>query len=113
MTPLGKELRKWRIEREMLLGEMAERLRMSSSYLSQIEKGGKPIPAGFVDRAASILGLDAAQTIELKRAGIRSTQEFSLTVEDQADREVAHQFVTEFARLSPDKKDAIRRMLGG
>ncbi|NJM49720.1 MAG: helix-turn-helix transcriptional regulator [Sphingomonadales bacterium] len=39
MTPFGKELRRIRLDLEILAGEMAKSLGVSSSYLSQIEFG--------------------------------------------------------------------------
>lgn len=111
MTPLGKEFRKWRIDHDMLLGDMADKLGVSASYLSQIEKGNKPIPPGFTDRAVRLLKVDAATKAAWIRAEILSTQEFTIKGPDLRDRETVHQLV-EFARLTPEKKDAIRRALG-
>jgi transcriptional regulator with XRE-family HTH domain len=113
MTPLGKEFRKWRIDQGMLLGEMADALGISTSYLSQIEKGNKPIPPGFVERAIKHFKVDPATADEWLRAEIFSKSEFTVKVANERDREVAHQFVTEFARLTPEQKAEIQRVLGG
>jgi transcriptional regulator with XRE-family HTH domain len=113
MTPLGKELRKWRIDQGMLLGDMAEKLGMSSSYLSQIETGGKTIPVDFVDRAIRLFRLDQEQAATWRRAEIQSKSEFTVKVANERDREIAHQFVTEFARLTPEQKAAMQRIMRG
>jgi transcriptional regulator with XRE-family HTH domain len=113
MTPLGKEFRKWRIDQGMLLGDMADALGISSSYLSQIEKGGKPIPPGFVDRAARHFQVDDACLEAWHRAEVLSTSDFTVSVSNDHDREIAHQFVTEFARLTPEQKAKLQRVLGG
>lgn len=113
MKPLGKEFRKWRIDQGMLLGDMADRLGISSSYLSQIEKGGKPIPPGFVEKAIAVFGVDAAIAEAWREAKILSTSAFTVNVADDRDRQIAHQFVTEFARLTPEQKAKLQRVLGG
>ena len=56
-TELGKMLRKLRIDREETLGDMAERLGCTSSYLSAIEKGKRPAPAGFASKLAKLYSL--------------------------------------------------------
>lgn len=113
MTPLGKEFRKWRIDHDLLLGDMADKLGISSSYLSQIEKGNKAIPPDFAERAARILNVDRDRTQVWKRAAVQSTSEFTVKASTARDREVAHRFATEFARLTPAQKDNIQRLLGG
>jgi transcriptional regulator with XRE-family HTH domain len=113
MTPLGKEFRKWRIDAGMLLGDMADALGISASYLSQIEKGSKPIPPEFVGKAIRKFNVGHDCAAAWHRAEVLSTSEFKLNVPNERDREIAHQFVTEFARLTPEQKAKLQRVLGG
>ncbi|WP_017667967.1 helix-turn-helix transcriptional regulator [Sandarakinorhabdus sp. AAP62] len=116
MTPFGKAVRHLRIEHEMLLGTMADALDVSSSYLSQIESGKKPIPQGFADRVAQLIGLDAKATVELRQQAALSMAEFKIHVADNApasDRILAGELAHEFARLTPEAKDNIARLLRG
>jgi transcriptional regulator with XRE-family HTH domain len=104
MTPFGKAVRHLRIEHEMLLGSMADSLSVSSSYLSQIESGKKPIPPGFADRVAALMCLDL------------SMAEFKIQIADSApasDRILAGELAHEFARLTPEAKDGIAKLLRG
>lgn len=116
MTPFGKAVRHLRIEHEMLLGSMADALSVSSSYLSQIESGKKPIPPGFADRVASLLHLDMISAAELRREAALSMAEFKIQVAENApasDRILAGELAHEFARLTPEAKEGIAKLLRG
>ncbi len=116
MTPFGKAVRHLRIEHEMLLGSMADALDVSSSYLSQIESGKKPIPHGFADRVARHLRLDMVATNDLRRTAALSMAEFKIQVADSApasDRILAGELAHEFARLTPEAKEGIAKLLRG
>jgi len=116
MTPFGKAVRHHRVEREMLLGEMAEGMGVGSSFLSQVESGKKPIPDGFVEKAAGVLGLNNEELAGLREAAALSTQEFRLRLSETsqpADRILAGELVHEFARLTPEAKASIAKILKG
>lgn len=116
MTPFGKAVRHLRIEHEMLLGSMADTLGVSSSYLSQIESGKKPIPHGFADRIAQQMRLDFIATAELRQQAALSMAEFKIQVAESApasDRILAGELAHEFARLTPEAKDGIAKLLRG
>lgn len=51
---LHKYLREIRIKHDELLKDMADRLGMSSSELSAIEHGKKPMPEGFMKRIQTL-----------------------------------------------------------
>lgn len=116
MTPFGKAVRHLRIEHEMLLGSMADALEVSASYLSQIESGKKPIPQGFADRVSILMGLDENEAAELRRQATLSTAEFRIQISEDApasDRILAGELAHEFARLTPEAKENIARLLRG
>ncbi|WP_028969943.1 helix-turn-helix domain-containing protein [Sphingomonas sp. URHD0057] len=116
MTPFGKALRKLRIDRELLLGDMAERLKISPSYLSQIETGKKPIPDGFVDKLRAALRLTDVELVDVRHHAVISTSEFKIQLGDRAnanDKVLADALATEFARLSPDAKERIAKVING
>lgn len=116
MTPFGKAVRHLRIEREMLLGEMADALGVSSSYLSQIESGKKPIPSDFPDRIARMMKLDPSAAANLRQQAAISMSEFKIMIGDSApasDRILAGELAHEFARLTPEAKDGIAKLLRG
>jgi transcriptional regulator with XRE-family HTH domain len=116
MTPFGKIVRHLRIDREMLLGDMAELLNVSSSYLSQIETGKKPIPEGFAERVANLFNLAGDDLIALRTAVATSTSEFKIKMAESAstgDRILASELAVEFARLTPEAKARIQSIVRG
>src|SRR6185295_9308544 len=116
MTPFGKALRKLRIDRELLLGDMAERLGISASYLSQIETGKKPIPEGFVSKLRTAFRLTEDEFADIREHAVISTNEFKIELGDRAkaqDKVLADALATEFARLSPDAKERIAQVING
>lgn len=116
MTPFGKAVRHLRIEHEMLLGEMADMLGVSSSYISQIETGKKQIPDGFVEKVAKLFQVVGADLIQLHAEAAKSMSEFRINVGSAAspkDRILANEIAMEFARLSPDAKEKIQSIMRG
>jgi transcriptional regulator with XRE-family HTH domain len=116
MTPFGKAVRHLRIEHEMLLGEMADALSVSPSYLSQIESGKKAIPSQFSDRVATLLKLDPSATTMLRQAAALSMAEFKIQLSHEApasDKILAGELAHEFARLNPEAKAGIAKLLRG
>lgn len=56
LTPIGKFLRKVRIDRSLLLKDMALGLGVSPAYLSTVETGKKPFSDDFLAKIAMFLG---------------------------------------------------------
>jgi HTH-type transcriptional regulator, competence development regulator len=116
MTPFGKELRHLRIDLMILAGEMASDLGISSSYLSQIEFGKKPIPDGFVDKICRAYLLSADRASKLQNQAALSMQEYRIRLAEGSsddDRILANEIALEFARLTPDAKAKISRLIKG
>src|SRR5687767_14596133 len=97
MTPFGKKMRHERLERGMLLGDMANGLGVSSPYLSQVETGKKPLNERFVEKVIKFLDLNTSDANAFRRAAEQSkalakTTKFSIEVPESApafDRELA------------------------
>ena len=67
ITEFGKALRKLRIDRGEILKTMAEKLNMTSSYLSAIECGKRNIPSDLISKLASIYDLTEEEQEILSR----------------------------------------------
>ena len=63
-TTYGKVLRRIRIDRDELLKNMAEKLKMTSAYLSSIENGKRQIPNNMTRSIVDIYELDKNQMDE-------------------------------------------------
>lgn len=119
MTPFGKMLRQERKDHAMSLGAMAEKLGLSTPYLSQIETGIKPATNRIVDRIIDLFQLNATEAEALTRAAANSVaakRVDSITIDLRADtsdrdRELASHLAFSFNRLSPAAKRRLHEML--
>ena len=119
LTPFGKKLRTERLERGLSLGEMAEGLGVSSSFLSQIETGKKTLSDTFVKKVIGYLDLNTTEQNALWRdaASSRAVSKvtlFSIKVPESAgdfDRELAARLQFGFARMSVSEKKKLDKLL--
>ncbi|QQE90245.1 helix-turn-helix domain-containing protein [Azotobacter chroococcum] len=114
-TQFGKVLRKIRIDRGMLLKDMAEGFGVSSAFLSAVETGKKSIPNGFVERAALFLGYakGSAEWDELQDAAAISKGEIALATQGltQKHQETALAFARHFEEMAPADLDKVLQLL--
>lgn len=114
MTPFGQLLRRERQDRNLLLGDLAKLLKISTPYLSQIETGQRFVADGFEDKVIKALSLTQAAANELQRAASMSRAQYHITMERDApadDRALAHELTISFARLTPEGKAKLRGLL--
>ncbi len=112
-TELGKELRKLRIDRAETLGDMAEKLGITSSYLSAIEKGKRPAPDGLTDRISDLYGLGADVRVRLANAADKTILAVKLALSGASDpkREAALCFARSFDELDDDTAESVLKLL--
>lgn len=113
VTELGKALRKLRIDRSETLGDMAERLSITSSYLSAIEKGKRPAPEGLTDTISDLYGLGPGIRAELASAADKTLQVVRLSLDGSSDpkREAALCFARSFDDLDDDTAESVLKLL--
>lgn len=118
MTPLGKMVRQERKERGITLAEMADRLGVSSPYLSQMETGAKPVGGKIVDKIVEFFDFTGSDADALRRAAARSTPKHIDTVAiklppdaSARDRQLATSFALSFNRMKPEFKKRLKEML--
>lgn len=68
ITEYGKFLRKLRIDQGQILKTMAEKLGVSSAFLSAVENGKKKIPKTWEEKLVKEYKLDGEQLAELRRS---------------------------------------------
>lgn len=100
LSEFGRFVRKRRIDMNVLLGDMADAVGVSSSFLSAVETGRKAVPKGeFAMRAAKFLQLDGPGTLELVACAEKSQKITTMPAPaDQRHREV----LQALARKLPD-----------
>lgn len=114
ITPLGKELRRLRLDRDWLLKGMADGIGVSSSFLSAIETGRKPIPDDFLERIVNWAQLDIDETARLRRAADQSALEVRIRMPRTAspsDREAMAVLARTFGELDSEKLAQFRALV--
>lgn len=113
VTELGRTLRKLRIDVGENLGDMADKLGMTSSYLSAIEKGKRPAPNGLTGQIANLYGLDTEQRAELAAAADKTIQNIKVSLEGATDskRDVALCFARSFDDLDDETAKSVLELL--
>lgn len=112
-TPLGKYLRKQRIDIGMTLMQMAKGIDVSSAFLSAVETGKKSPPKGFTDKIATFLNLGEKQIVDLSKLVDASAKEVRISLDRSNDdtRIMASAFARRLERLNDDDMEAIMKIL--
>ena len=97
MTAVRNEIGKWMMDYRarncLLLRDVALRLGISSSFLSNIELGRKPAPENWGCKVARALCLSAKEHQSLERAITRSQKSFTLEPRNEAERDLIMAFI--------------------
>lgn len=87
-TEFGKFMRKIRIEKNLILKDVAELLGVSSAFLSAVEVGKKSIPTKWVDDLPRVLNLNDAEKTRLQKAINSSKHTITITEKDNVSVEM-------------------------
>lgn len=101
ITEYGKFLRKLRIDQGQILKTMAEKLGVSSAFLSAVENGKKKIPKTWEEKLVKEYKLDEEQSAELRRSQQDSQQliEINLAMLTDAQKDTAFAFARSLERF--------------
>lgn len=115
LTEFGKEIRKLRLEHDDLLKNMAAKLGVTSSYLSAIEHGKKPIPADFISRLQGLYNLTPAEMKRLEEAKKESALKVNIDLAGANKRQamLANAFARKLNYFSDEKMEEIMRLIDG
>jgi transcriptional regulator with XRE-family HTH domain len=114
VQPFGQLLRRERQDQDLLLGDLAKLLKISTPYMSQLETGQRSAPEGFEEKVIKALSLTSTAANEMRRAAALSRSQFSITLSKDApadDRELAHDLAESFARMSVEEKAKLRKLV--
>lgn len=114
LTEFGKILRKLRIDNQELLRDMAEKLSVSSAYLSAVETGKRKIPSDWPSIIEREYSLSQPEAFELRWAYERSTQELKISFANTSNlqKEVAISFAKALDGLDEKKLKKIMEVVG-
>ena len=85
LSDFGIAIRKVRLERQLLLKDMADTLGVSSAFLSSVEMGQRKVPKGWVDKLAQKYTLSAKEKEALSLASERSIAELKIPLSNTTD----------------------------
>jgi transcriptional regulator with XRE-family HTH domain len=111
LTPFGVALRKLRVERELRLFDLAEKLGRSTAMLSAIETGRKQIPDGFIAELVRALNLTSAEHKELRAAKDRTQKVVNVEHLAPDNREVVAAFARNPGELPSHLLEQIRKLV--
>lgn len=111
MTEFGKLLKKIRIDCGELLYNMAKKLEVSSSFLSAVENGTKPVPLDWPQRIGNLYGLDSKTVQALTTAADETAKQIRIQLDNAnpKQRSLAMAFARRFDSFEQDQIDALLR----
>lgn len=115
LTPFGKFCRKIRIDQGELLRDMAQRLGVTSSYLSAVEVGKRNVPNTWARLLSEHYNLTDTEYRDMVRA-IESSQrslKFDLNSFNNDDKQTVLSFARDFKDLGDEDKARIQKILSG
>lgn len=115
MTELSMILRKIRLENGQVLKKMADSLGVTSSYLSAVENGKRPMPKEWPEILSKEYHLNQRQLEEIHVAADKLTKTVKLNLEKKSDakRDVALVFARAFENMDDTFALQIKDMLTG
>lgn len=113
LTPLGKFLRKLRIDHAERLADISQKIEVSVAMLSAVELGKKAASSALLDRIASHYDLRGKSREELERLAEESAPQVKIGLEGAADpaRELAVAFARRFHSLEASEVTDMLDML--
>ena len=113
LTPFGKVVRKFRIDRGLTLKDMAEVLETSPVFLSAVETGRKNLTKKLLNSIIESFEFSDDERIALQRAGSETHKKIELNVEHQSGRkrELAAVFARSFPELADSNVDRLLEIL--
>lgn len=115
ITAFGKFCRVLRIEHNELLKDMADRLGVTSAYLSAVEVGKRNIPADWVSEISIAYELSEDRKIQLQDAIDQSVMQVKIDLQrcNEQQKQVAVMFARKLDNLSNDELSNLFKIIKG
>jgi|SRR5690625_3822082 len=113
LTPFGKFCRKLRIDHGELLKDMADKLDVTSSYLSAIENGKRNVPRNWIGKITSLYSLKEGQVEELRSAARESkiTTKVDVRGLKSSDKDIMMALARSIDGMDEEQKKIIKSLL--
>lgn len=112
-TSIGDFLRKLRLTKEQKLKDMAERLGVTSAFLSAVENGKKSMPDSWFRKIKDKYELTDEQYEQMKQCALESQNSISLNMKNVSslNRELAVSFARQFDEIDEETSQQILNVL--
>ncbi|WP_259337088.1 helix-turn-helix domain-containing protein [Bombilactobacillus bombi] len=110
-VPIGKFLRRLRIDYDERLFDMAKKVGVSSAFLSAVENGHKKASNPLINKISKIYNLTPSQKADLYDDVAISQQDLNLSAFSQEKQQAIIMFAIKFDGLSESQHNAIKRIL--
>lgn len=112
-TKLGGYLRRIRLKNGEILKDMAERLGVTSAFLSAVENGKKNMPEKWVDKLKELYHLTETERDELEVCAMESRHSIEINLKNATgqNRELAILFARSFENMSVEASGELMEYL--
>ena len=113
LTSIGRFLRKLRIDNAEILKNMADKLGVSSAFLSAVENGKKKMPENWTEKLSVLYNFSEDQSDSLQKAIADTNQAIELNLENATpqSRDLAISFARHFDSIDDETSRKIIEML--
>lgn len=113
ITAIGKALRRIRLEKDEYLKDMADKLGVSSSYLSAIENGKRRLTSHLLEKIKKTYRLSPEQAEEIDRASLETQERVYVDINGMSEskKTLAMAFARDFEGISEEQMRRIRDIL--
>lgn len=112
-VPIGKSLRRLRIDYDERLFDMAKKVGVSSAFLSAVENGHKKASNSLINKISRIYNLTPSQKTDLYDDVAISQQNLDLSEFSHEKQQAIIMFAIKFDKLSENQRNEIKRILRG
>lgn len=112
ITPFGVFLRKLRLDNGEIMKNMAEKLEVSSSFLSAVENGKKNIPTAWFDMICGLYDLNENKKEELRETMVLSQPYIKIDLNglSKEKRSLAFSFKKNIKDMKKEDVDRFNRL---
>lgn len=88
LSEFGVALRKIRLDKQLLLKDMADDLEVTSAFLSSVETGKRKVPKDWIERICKLYSLTEDDRDNLERAQAKTQQEVRISMENATAKQM-------------------------
>ncbi|APY92797.1 helix-turn-helix domain-containing protein [Burkholderia pseudomallei] len=111
LTEFGKEVRKLRIEHAETMLDMSVKVKKSPSFLSAVETGRKPVPAGLVDDIVQAYELTGGAAKRLRDLAELSVNTYRIAPKNEEEQTLVAAFARKLDSLDDDQRKHLLKIL--